>query len=174
MPTNNSTQYTDNLVGGPAYQGVPIPVPTVQSNFERVDIRDKDDYGAYGATVKATGNVTPLEWGKAAAEFARDMPGRSQIRVIFEDTSGNAFSTKFMNADTADEMEEVTARMSELIETGSYRTGGGGGIGKVTYQTNSIIKSGGAGKKLPVWLMTKKDGEEKPKPCIWQVINEDG
>ena len=159
--------------GGPAYQGAPIPVPTVRSNFERVNIEDKKEYGAYGGTVKATGNVSPLEWGKAAAEFARDMPGRSQIRIIFEDTSGNSFSTKFMNADTADDMAEVTARMSGLIETGSYRTGSGGGIGKVSYQTNSQT-SGGAGKKLPVWLMTKKDGEEKPMPCIWQVINDDG
>ena len=145
----------------------------MRSNFERVNIEDKKEYGSYGGTVKATGDVSPLEWGKAAAEFARDMPGRSQIRIIFEDTNGNAFSTKFMDADSAEDMDAVSHHMGKLLENGSYRTGGGGGIGKVSYQTNSQV-GGGAGKKLPAWLMAKVDGEEKPKPCIWQVINDDG
>jgi len=121
MPTNYSTQYIDDLFGGPSYQGAPVPVPTVRSNFERVNIEDKKEYGSYGGTVKATGDVSPLEWGKAAAEFARDMPGRSQIRIIFEDTNGNAFSTKFMDADSAEDMDAVSHRMGKLLENASSR-----------------------------------------------------
>ena len=120
MPTKYSAQYIDDLFGGPAYQGAPIPVPTVRTNFERVNIEDKGKYGTYGGTVKATGNVNPLEWGKAAAEFARDMPGRSQIRVIFEDTQGNAFSTKFMHADSAEDMHETTVMHVSTLNKRNY------------------------------------------------------
>ena len=76
------------------------------------------------------------------------MPGRAQVRIIFEDSGGNRFSTKFLNADTSADMHSISEKMSVLLENGSYRADGSGEISSVYYQTNSI-KTGGAGTKPP-------------------------
>lgn len=146
----------------------------LNAHFYRTRFTDKPQWGAYGAEVGTTvppGRADPATWGYRAADIAADLPNAEQIRVIFTDSNGDAFSTPFMSKSN---MGAVYDKIDDMVQNASYRSGRrGGGIAGVSVQSNGSL-GGGAGEKLPAWLMqVDKAGNSKPNPCIWQIVNDD-